>query len=185
MKKFFKKSLLGVAAMFLFAISANAQTTTNIGVTALLADQMSVTKISDVHFGGIFIPTDANVVATMDYMGVVSITTGTTGLYSTNLQKQGVLRLLANKTTTFTVEYPATANLTSDNNTIVYSPLIYTKTGTLMPSSNATKHNIDNDEDGDGSSFSRLLNIAGTLAVPMDAHAGVYTGSIDVIVTWF
>lgn len=185
MKNFLKKSFVGVAAMFLFAISANAQITTNVGVTALLADQMSVTKLTDVHFGGIFIPTDAAVVATMDYMGVVSITTGTTSLYSTNLQKQGVLSLHANKTTTFTVEYPATANLTSGNNTLIYTPLLYTKTGTLIPSSNSTKYNLDSDEVGDGSSFSRLINIAGTLAIPQDAYAGIYTGSIDVVVTWF
>lgn len=186
MKTILQNSILGVAAMFLFAVSANAQapTVTNVGVTAMLADQLSVTKTSDVHFGGIFIPADADATASMDYQGHVTITNGTTSLYSTNLQKQGGLTISANKTTSFTIEYPATANLTNGNNTIVYTPKLYSLVGVAIPSSSTTTYSLDTNESGDGSSYSKVVNIGGDLVVPFKGYAGTYLGNIDVTVTW-
>lgn len=186
MRNFIKKSLLGVAALFLFTISANAQLTinTNVGVTARLAEQISVTKVFDVDFGGIFIPKGTDVVATMDYLGTVSITTGTTGLFATNLQQVGVVRIFSNQTATFSIQYPDKVNLTFDNNSLVYTPKVYSKTGTYMPSSLTTMYDLNTDEISNGSAYSKVLNIAGTLDIPTTAKAGIYTGNVDITIIW-
>ncbi len=150
----------------------------------MLANQLTVTKAFDVDFGGIFIPIDADATASLDYQGKVTITRGDTGLFATTSQQQGVLTVAANEEATFSIQYPATANLTSGNNTIVYTPKLYNKTGSLIPSSSTTTYNIDTDEDGDGSAFSKIINIGGDLVVPFEGFPGTYLGNIDVTVTW-
>lgn len=186
MKKFIFTSLMSVAALFVFAVSASAQekVVTNVGVKVILAGQLSVYKASDVNFGGVFIPKGAKATATMDYMGNVSITDGITGLFNTNDQKQGVLYVSANKTSAFTIEYPATADLISGANKIVYTPALYSKTGTAIPSSSTVEYNVETDEVGDGSAFSKVVNVAGAIEIPTTALLGLYAGNIDVTVTW-
>lgn len=177
---------MGIAALSLAVGTANAQEKiiTNVGAKVILADQLSVYKMSDVDFGGIFIPKGASATATMDYLGNVSITSGTTGMFYTNNQKHGVMYVSANETAAFTVEYPATTELTSGAEKIVYSPLIYSKTGALIPSSSTVEYNVDTDEVGDGSAYAKVLNIAGSIVVPTSAKLGLYAGNIDVTVTW-
>lgn len=186
MKKFIFTSILGLAVMSLWSTSAHAQEKiiTNVGAKVILANQLSVYKASDVDFGGVFIPKIGEATATMDYMGTVSITAGTTGLFNTNSQKRGMLYVSANKTSAFTIEYPATVNLSSGTNIVVYTPQLYSKTGTLIPSSSVTEYNVETDEVGDGSAFSKVINIAGFLVIPSTVELGLYSGSIDVTVTW-
>lgn len=177
---------MSIAALSLLSGTANAQEKiiTNVGAKVILADQLSVYKASDVDFGGVFIPKSASATATMDYLGNVSITAGTTGLFNTNSQKHGVLYVSANQTAAFTIEYPATADLTSGANTVVYTPALYSKTGTPIPSSSTVEYNVETDEVGDGSAFSKIVNVAGSIAVPATAKLGLYAGNIDVTVTW-
>lgn len=186
MKKIILTSVMSVASLLLFSVSANAQekVITNVGVKVILADQLSVYKMSDVDFGGVFIPKGASATATMDYMGNVSITAGTTGMFNTNSQKHGVLYVSANETAAFTIEYPATADLTSGANKVIYTPALYSKTGTLIPSSAVTEYNVETDEVGDGSAFAKVVNVAGSIAIPSSVETGLYAGNIDVTVTW-
>lgn len=186
MKKITIKSLVIGGCLAMFAISVQAQTpiVTPVGVTARLANQLMVTKVTDVDFGGIFIPKTNPVVVSMDYTGLVSVTSGTTSLYSTNLQKQGQLRIDADRTATFTVEYPATVNLSYLTNNLVYTPKLYSITGTAMTSSNTTSYDINADEAGVGSGFNKILNVAGDLAIPETSVPGTYTGTVNVTVTW-
>lgn len=187
MKKIIATSVMSIAALLLFSMSTNAQDNpaiTNVGAKVILADQLSVYKVSDVDFGGVFIPKGASATATMDYMGTVSITDGTTGLFNTNSQKHGVLYVSANKTAKFSIEYPATADLTSGANKIVYTPVLYSKTGSEIASSSTVEYGVETDEVGDGSAFSKVVNIAGSIVIPVTAELGLYAGNIDVTVTW-
>lgn len=187
MKNFIFTSFMSVAALLVFSMSAaNAQekVITNVGVKVILADQLSVYKASDVNFGGVFIPKGASATATMDYMGNVSITDGITGMFNTNDQKHGILYVSANKTAAFTIEYPATADLSSGANKIVYTPALYSKTGTAIASSSTVEYNVETDEVGDGSAFSKIVNVAGSILIPTTATLGLYAGNIDITVTW-
>ncbi|MGL4491484.1 MAG: hypothetical protein ACRCT5_01430, partial [Tannerellaceae bacterium] len=67
-----KKNYLVIVMMVLFSTIgigttyAQIVSTQDIGVTARLAKQLTITKQSDVDFGGIFIPTTATAVVTLD-----------------------------------------------------------------------------------------------------------------------
>lgn len=174
--------LMGSAAIaLLFAVSVNAQTPihTPVGVTARLADQVTVTKVTDVDFGGIFIPKNASATVTMDNTGVVSVTNGTTSLYSTNLQQLGQVRVEGNTAATFTVDYDNSVNLINGGQSLVYTPALYEVNGTAVVSGSGKKYTLP--APGNGGT---LLNIAGALVIPPTSLPGTYTGSLDVVVTW-
>lgn len=180
MKKIAFKSLALSAAMVIAATSLYAQTpiVTPVGVTARLANQLTVTKTSDVDFGGIFIPKSGDVVATMDYLGVVSISSGTTSLYSTNLQKRGQLKVEADQASTFTVDYPANVDLNNNTEILTYTPKLYEADGTAIAMGNAKVYSV-----AQGSGLFEI-EVAGGLAVPQTAKPGTYTGAVNVTVTW-
>lgn len=180
------KSLMMLGLFMSIAMLGNAQTVLNqnVGVTALLANQLTVTKVTDVHFGGIFVPKTVDVVATMDYTGAVTITTGTTSLFSTNLQRRGQLRVDAEQEATFTVQYPATVNILNGAEVLVYTPALYDKDGVAMPSDVAANYSVNTKEDAGGAINNKLVNVAGTLGVPVAATSGTYTGNFNVTFTW-
>lgn len=183
--KFLKLVLsMGMVAFMGVAVYAQSAITTSVGVTARLAKQLTVTKVSDVDFGGIFVPKGGDVVVTMDYQGAVSVTTGTTGLFATNLQRNGQLQIDAENESQFTVQYPTTVDLSSGAEKLVYTPSLYSKTGTLMPSSASTKYDVNQNETTGWGNFTKVLNVAGTLAIPTTASPGLYSGTVDVTVTW-
>lgn len=188
MKTMLLKTLLCFGVISCFAFVANAQTpiSTNVGVTARLATQLTVTKVTDVDFGGIFIPQATDVVATMDYNGGVTITTGSTALFATNLQQAGSLRVDSQRAAAFTVQYPATVELINGAYKLVYTPALYTNAGVSIPSSASTSYDVNTDEVGDtgGMGYNKLLKVAGTLAVATTANSGTYTGTVAVTVTW-
>lgn len=180
MKTFILRSLALSTVIFAAATSIYAQTpiVTPVGVTARLANQLTVSKTSDVDFGGIFIPKSGDVVARMDYLGAVTIASGTTSLYSTNLQKRGQLKVEADQASTFTVDYPATVELNSGTDLLVYTPALYETDGTAIAASNAKQYAV---AQGSGQ-FE--IEVAGDLAVPGSAKPGIYTGTVNVTVTW-
>lgn len=183
MKKITLRSLSLAVIATLAASGLYAQTpiVTPLGVTARLADQLTVTKTSDIDFGGIFIPTSADVVVTMDYKGVVTVTTGTTSLYSTNLQKRGQLKVEADQASTFTIDYPTSVNINNGSNTLLYTPQLYEVDGTAIARLNAKNYSA-NQSGGENQGFE--IEVAGTLGVPAVAIPGIYTGAVNVTVTW-
>lgn len=185
MKNLTIKSLMVGSCLAVFALGAYAATpiVTPVGVTARLAKQLMVTKVTDVDFGGIFIPKTAPATVSMDYTGLVTVTAGSTSLFSTNLQQNGQLRIDADRTATFTVEYPATVELSYLTNKLTYTPKLYTINGTAMPSSSSTSYDVNANEVG-GQGLNRLINIAGDLVVPETSVSGTYNGSVDVTITW-
>lgn len=187
MKKILLKSLICAGLLGCFTFAANAQNSLvqSVGVTARLADQMSVTKLSDVDFGGIFIPKNgSDVTVSMDYTGIVSVSAGNTALYDLNLQRQGQIMVSADQAATFAVTYPATVQLTNTaaaGGTLTYTPLLYDNAGVLMASDISTIFNVADMGNG---LFGKVMNIAGTLAVPQTAKPGLYNGTVDVTITW-
>lgn len=160
-------------------LHAQSVETLPIGVTARLANQLSVTKVSDVDFGGIFIPITGSATASFDNNGVVSITNGTTTLYSTELQKLGEFYVTADRASQFAITYPTTANLTIKDGVevLTYTPLLYDKAGVEVASSSTVKYNVGTDQN-------ETYKVGGSLVIPEDAKAGLYNGVVNISVTW-
>ncbi|MGL4805051.1 MAG: DUF4402 domain-containing protein [Bacteroidales bacterium] len=154
---------------------------TNFGVTARLADQLSVVKQSDIDFGGIFIPVSSSATVTMDHQGRCSVTTGTTSLYSVDLQRAGSFYVTANKGANFTVQYPSSVQLSlpggEEANGLTYVPSLFDKNGTVVPSSASTQITV-------GEDAYRAYTFGGALTVPNSAKHGTYTGNFDMTITW-
>lgn len=150
-----------------------------IGVTARLANQLSVTKVADVDFGGIFIPVSASATASFDNKGIVTITNGTTTLYNTELQRLGEFYITADKTSQYAITYPNQADLTlkDDVGTLTYTPLLYDNSGAEIASSSTVKYNV-------GSEQYKIYKIGGSLLIPGDAKSGLYNGTVNINITW-
>lgn len=183
MKKELKTIVVAVVLLIggtgLSVVYAQKVETQSFGVTARLANQLSITKQSDVDFGGIFIPVTASATATMDKSGTVTITNGTTTLYSTELQRAGSFYITADKAATYTLQYPNVVELSLSGETskLNYTPALYDKTGTLISSSAATEHQVGEDQ-------YKLYSIGGNLVIPNTALSGIHTGTFDLTVTW-
>lgn len=161
--------------------SANAQKVENasFGVTARLANQLSITKQSDIDFGGIFVPVTASATASMDKSGNVTITDGTTSLYSPELQRAGGFYITADKAATYTIQYPNVVELSLSGGTskLNYTPTLFNNAGTIIPSSASTEYSV-------GEEQYKLYSIGGTLVIPNTALSGIHTGTFDLTVTW-
>lgn len=183
MKKELKTIVAAVALLLggtgLSVVYAQKVETQSIGVTARLANQLSITKVSDVDFGGIFVPVTASATATMDKAGTVTVTSGTTTLYSTELQRAGSFYITADKAATYTLQYPNVVELalSGGNSKLNYTPALYNNAGTLVPSSAATEYQV-------GEEQYKLYSIGGDLIIPNTALAGIHTGTFDLTVTW-
>lgn len=183
MKKELKTIVVALALLLggtgLSVVYAQKVETQSFGVTARLANQLSITKQSDVDFGGIFVPITASATATMDKAGTVTITNGTTSLFSTELQRAGSFYITADKAATYTLQYPNAVelSLSGGNSKLNYSPVLYNNAGTVVPSSAATEYQV-------GEEQYKLYSIGGTLLIPNTAQSGIHTGTFDLTVTW-
>lgn len=187
MKKSLLKMTLAVLMMAGGFMSLNAQqvSTGTVGVTARLSKQMVVSKLTDVDFGGIFIPRTGTATATMDHSGVVAISAGTTALYSTSLQHNGMIRVDADANTTFTVTYPATVSLNGMlGGSLVYTPALYTYQGVAAPSSSVTTYSMLGSNDANDGTINKMFKVAGSVDVPSTAVSDTYIGNFDVTYTW-
>lgn len=180
-----KTNYLVIVLMVLFSaigigvVKAQTVSTQDIGVTARLAKQLSITKQSDVDFGGIFIPTAATAVVTLDNQNTVTVTSGTTNLYSTELQQSGAFYITADPSATYTIQYPASVNLALTDGTSVlsYQPQLFNQAGNTVASSASTQYTVTL---GQYHSY----KIGGQLTIPTTAKSGTHTGTFDVTVTW-
>lgn len=183
MKKELKTIVAAMALLLggtgLSVVHAQKVETQSFGVTARLANQLSITKQSDVDFGGIFVPITASATATMDKAGRVIISNGTTSLYSTELQRAGSFYITADKTSTYTLQYPNVVELTTTGgkSKLNYTPVLYNKAGTVVPSSASTEHQVGDEQ-------FKTYTIGGDLVIPNTALAGIHTGTFDLTVTW-
>lgn len=176
----FKKAFFALIFVGSFsALYAQKVETLPVGVTARLATQLSVTKVADVDFGGIFIPVSASATATFDNKGVVSITNGTTTLYNTELQRLGEFYITADKTSQYAITYPNQAELALKDGvgTLNYTPLLYDNSGAEIASSASVKYTV-------GSEQYKVYKIGGSLLIPGDAKAGLYNGVVNITITW-
>lgn len=150
-----------------------------VGVTARLANQLSITKVADVDFGGIFIPVTASATATFDNKGAVSITSGTTTLYNTELQRLGEFYITADKSSQFAITYPNQVELAlkDDVGTLNYTPLLYDNSGAEVASSSSVKYTV-------GSEQYKIYKIGGSLVIPGTSNPGLYNGTVNITVTW-
>ncbi|MGL4325848.1 MAG: DUF4402 domain-containing protein [Tannerellaceae bacterium] len=180
-----KKNYLVIVMMVLFSTIgigttyAQIVSTQDIGVTARLAKQLTITKQSDVDFGGIFIPTTATAVVTLDNQNNVTITSGTTNLFSTELQKSGAFYITADPSATYTIQYPQNVRLALSDGTsaLNYQPQLFNQAGNLIASSASTQYTVSVGQ-------YHPYKIGGQLAIPNTAKSGTHTGTFDITVTW-
>lgn len=182
-----KLLLLVVASMMSIGVYAQVKpqpTTLPINIGAELADNITVTKVSDVYFGGIYIPKTADVVVTMDPTGLVRVSSGTTTLYNQSSQRLGSIKIDATENDTFKITAPSTVNLALQSPGVGQEgaePLVYTP----------TFYGMDNqalDLTAASLTYARanhsLISVAGTLAVKTTSYRGTYSGTMNVTVTW-
>lgn len=182
-KSLFKMLFVSVALMGAGSLMAQEVATATVGVTARLSKQMVVTKLTDVDFGGIFIPRTTTAVATMDYQGAVTATN--TSLYSTNLQKNGMIRVDADANATFAVTYPATVDLNGAlGGVLVYTPALFDNLGVSVPSSSSTTYDMLGKDDANDGTINRMFRVAGAVSVPTTATTDTYIGNLNVTYTW-
>lgn len=187
MKTFTIKTLGLSACMLVAAFAVNAQGTaihTPVGVTARLSDQVTVTKVSDVDFGGIFIPKTDAATITMDNKGVVTVGSAATTLYSTNLQTKGQVKVEGNDQASFKVTYATTLNLQYNSQVLAYTPVLYEADGTVIAATGDKSFDIPTKAEGALEDPNVLIDVAGSLVVPTTALSGTYKGTLDVVVTW-
>ena len=178
----FKGMLVAVAMVALGGLNTvEAQQTENlnVGVKARLAEQLTVTKVSDVDFGGIFVPLTATATVTLDHQNDVTLTSGTTTFYSTDLRKSGQFYVTADRAATFTIQFPGTVdllNITGDSQ-LTYTPAFFDAAGAPVLSSAATEYNITDET-------YKTYYIGGLLAIGSANASGEYNGDFNVSITW-
>lgn len=183
MKKMnFKGMLVAVAIVALGGLNtveAQQAESLNVGVKARLAQQLTVTKVSDVDFGGIFIPLTATATVTLDHQNDVTLTSGTTTFYSTDLRKSGQFYVTADRAATFTIQYPSTVELSNvaGDATLTYTPAFFDAAGAPVLSSAETEYNLT-------SETYKTYYIGGLLAIAAGNTSGEYNGDFNVSITW-
>ena len=183
MKKMNFKGMLVAVAMIalggLNTVEAQQTENLNVGVKARLAQQLTVTKVADVDFGGIFIPLTATATVTLDHQNDVTLTSGTTSFYSTDLRKSGQFYVTADRAAAFTIQYPTTVelvNATGESN-LTYTPAFFDAAGAPVLSSAETTYNITNET-------YKTYYIGGLLAITATNASGEYNGDFNVSITW-
>jgi hypothetical protein len=185
MKKLNLKGMLAAIAIVALGgfgtqtVEAQKVETLNVGVKARLANQLTVTKVSDVDFGGIFIPLSTTATVTLDHTNNVTLTSGTTSFYSTDLRRSGQFYVTADKTSTFTIQYPLAVDLFNDTkeSKLTYNPAFFDADGTAVASSSETEYNISNET-------YKTYYIGGLLEVASANTSGEYNGDFNVSITW-
>lgn len=178
----FKGMLVAIAIVALGGLNTvEAQKTENlnIGVKARLANQLTVTKVSDVDFGGIFIPLTATAVVALNHTNDVTLKSGNTSFYSTDLRKSGQFYVTADKTSTFTIIYPAAVDLFNDtkDSKLTYTPILYNTAGTAVLSSADKEYSVTNET-------YKTYYIGGDLAIASANVSGEYNGDFNVSIIW-
>lgn len=179
-----KQMLVAVVVMALGGLGVSTMDaqkieTLPVGVTARLASQLSVTKVYDVDFGGIFIPLTATANVRMDFKGDVTLQSGTTSFYSEELRQQGQFYVTADKAASFSIQYPNLVDLVNatKDSQLSYTPAVFDIAGVSIPSSSTTKYSVDKET-------YKVFNIGGDLAISSASKSGLYHGTFDVTITW-
>lgn len=175
--------MVAIATLLLGGIGVlSAQTTLQqaIGVTARLADQLTIMKVSDVDFGGIFIPEGGTATATLDHTGTVTMSGVATGQYATEKWSAGDFYISANQAAQYSIQYPNNVNLGNPDNAdvLAYVPAMFSATGTPITSSSTTMYSVTAGQN------SEHYKIGGALTIPASVSAGIYTGTMNVTVVW-
>lgn len=179
------KKLFFSFAIALVSVVAFGQTNqTDVPVTASieLADLVSATKVTDVNFGGAYIPVKGLANVTMDGKGIVTPTSTT--LFNQTKQTLGAIKIVAPEESTvrFALSTP-TVTLTDaltdpdePTTTLDYKPTLYDGSGTVIDVTTPSY-------DFDGVNYGHIY-IGGSIDIPSDSYRGVYTGSFTVSVIW-
>lgn len=180
MKKYFFSFALALISVVAFG--QTTQTDIPMNASIELADEVSAAKVTDVNFGGAFIPVKAAASVVMDGKGVVT-PTGTT-LYDQTKQTLGAINVQAPKEAQIQFKLSSPTVILTDNiqdadegvTTLVYTPKLFDKSGTAIDITNPAY-------DFDDASYG-IIYVGGSVDIPTDSYRGVYTGTFTVSLVW-
>lgn len=179
-----KKYFLSFAITLISVVAFGQTNQTDIPMTASieLADMVSATKVTDVNFGGAYIPIKGTASVAMDGKGLVT-PTGTT-LYDQSKQALGAINIQAPAEAQLQFALSSATVTLTDNisdadepvTTLTYTPQLFDAKGTAINLSNPAY-------DYDDATYGTIY-VGGSVAIPANSYRGVYTGSFTVSLVW-
>lgn len=163
-----------IALVSVVAFGQTNQTDVPMNASIELADLVSATKVTDVNFGGAYIPVNGTASVAMDGKGVVTPTSTT--LYDQTKQALGAINVVApaESKVQFALSSP-TVTLTdalidpdeSVATTLTYTPILYDASGAAINLS-APAHDFDDVNHG-------TIYVGGSVAIPSSSYTTLYT----------
>lgn len=180
MKKFFLS--FAITLVSVVAFGQTNQTDIPISASIELADMVSASKVTDVNFGGAYIPIKGSATVAMDGKGVVT-PTGTT-LYDQTKQTLGAITIQAPAESQVQFALSSPTVILTDNisdadegvTKLTYTPQLYDGKGTAIDLTNPAY-------DFDDATYGTIY-VGGSVAIPADSYRGLYTGSFTVSLVW-
>ncbi len=150
-----------------FLGSANAQSTTTAGTTAILVTPISIAKTADMHFGTVAASGTSGTVV-LDYADGRTTTGGVTLPSGSTLQKTAVFTVTGEGTSGFSITIPS-------------SPI--TLTGSVSGSMTVGNFVADLGTSSTLVGGSKTIKVKATLNVGVGQVAGIYTNASGLFVT--
>ena len=162
-----KKAFASSLALIAFAANSNAQSTATASTTAVLVTPISITKVTDMHFGTVAASSTAGTVV-LNYADGRTTTGGVSLPAGSTTQKTAVFTVNGEGNSGFSISIPA-------------SPI--TLTGSVSGTMTVSDFACDLGASGTLASGSKTLKVKATLNVPANAVAGTYSNASDLAVT--
>ncbi|MGL4292671.1 MAG: DUF4402 domain-containing protein [Bacteroidales bacterium] len=180
------KKLFLSLAIVLISFAAFAQNNTVIPMSAgiELANMVSATKMTDVYFGGAYIPLKGTATVEMGFGGYVTVKTGDISLFNQASQKLGSVRIQGQTQAQLQISIDKTTVTLTDNiqngdepvTTVKYVPVLFDNEGNKVDLTSAPVVYSE----------ARWSNIyvGGSVDIPSESYRGVYTGDFNITITW-
>ena len=162
-----KKVCKAVFALTAFATTSNAQSTATASTTAVLVTPISITKVTDMHFGTVAASATGGQVA-LDYADGRTATGGASLPAGSTTQKTAVFTVNGEGNSGFSISVPSSS---------------ITLTGSVSGSMTVSGFTCDLGSSSTLASGTKTLKVKATLNVPANAAAGTYTNASDLAVT--
>ncbi len=160
------KVFASAMALIAFATNSNAQSTATASTTAVLVTPISISKVTDMHFGTVAASATAGTVV-LDYADGRTTTGGASLPAGSTTQKTAVFTVTGEGSSGFSISVPS-------------SPI--TLTGSVSGSLTVSGFTCDLGTSSTLTSGSKTLKVKATLNVAANAVAGTYTNANELAV---
>jgi hypothetical protein len=156
-----------VIALFMFIANSNAQSTATASTTAVLVTPISITKVTDMHFGTVAASATAGTVV-LDYADGRTASGGVSMPAGSSTQKTAVFTVNGEGNSSFAITLPTSG---------------ITLTGSVTGSMTVSDFACDLGTTATLSSGISTLKVKATLNVPANAASGTYSNASGLAVT--